>query len=409
MRILYISQYFPPEVGATQTRAYEMAQGLLKAGHKVTIIAEFPNHPHGIIPPEYQGKWFERTTLDGIDTLRVWVKASPVKSFRNRMAFYLSYMFMATLAGLFLARGKYDAIYATSPPLFVGGAALLISYLRRLPLFFEVRDLWPESAIALGELKNPRAIRLATRLEEACYHRARRVIVTTQEMATHLTARGFDKSHFQVIHNGANTDLFQFSVIDRNRLRDELGLNDKFVVGYAGLLGIAQGLESILDTAQRIEQQEPSIFFLIIGDGPVKTKLQEKAAKMQLSNILFLPSQPRTDIPGYLSAVDVVLVPLIKQRLIGALPSKMFDAMACKRPVILSAEGEAATILQEADAGIVTPPQDSEALCHALILLKQDDKRRERYGENGRIITVKQFSRQAQAQELTHLLSTTLS
>ena len=386
-----------------------MAQGLLKAGHEVTMIAEFPNHPHGIIPPEYAGKWYERATLDGIDVLRVWVKASPVKSFRSRMAFYLSYMLMATLGGLFLARGKYDAIYATSPPLFVGGAALLISYLRRLPLFFEVRDLWPESAIALGELKNPRAIRLATRLEEACYRRARRVIVTTQEMTTHLVSRGFKSSQFQVIRNGANTDLFQFSTTDRHRLRTELGLTDKFVVGYAGLLGIAQGLESVLDTAQQIEQQDTSIFFLIIGDGPAKAELQAIATKMQLSNIRFLPSQPRTDIPGYLSAADAVLVPLIRQRLIGALPSKMFDAMACKRPVILSAEGEAATILNEADAGIVLPPQDSEALCNTLVLLKQDDERRERYGENGRSVTVKKYSRQAQAQELVHLLSTTLN
>ncbi len=386
-----------------------MAQGLLKAGHSVTMIAEFPNHPHGIIPPEYQGKWYERATLDGIDILRVWVKASPVKSFRSRMAFYLSYMVMATLAGLFLARGKYDAIYATSPPLFVGGAALLISYLRRLPLFFEVRDLWPESAVALGELKNPRAIRLAIKLEEACYHRARRVIVTTQEMATHLVSRGFEASHFQVIHNGANTDLFQFSAAERHRLRTELGLNKKFVVGYAGLLGIAQGLESVLNTAHQLEQQDASIFFLLIGDGPEKAKLQAKAAEMQLSNIHFLPSQPRQAIPGYLSAADVVLVPLISQRLIGALPSKMFDAMACKRPVILSAAGEATTILHEADAGLILPPQDSEALCQALMLLKQDDDKREKYGENGRSVTVKKYSRQAQAQELTQLLSNTLS
>ena len=381
-----------------------MARGLLKAGHEVTMIAEFPNHPHGVIPPEYRGKWVERATLDGIDVLRIWVKTSPVKSFHSRMAFYLSYMLMATLAGLFLARGKYDAIYATSPPLFVGGAALLISYLRRLPLFFEVRDLWPESAIALGELKNPRAIRWATWLEEACYRRASRVIVTTQEMVTHLVARGFDETHFQVIRNGANTDLFQFSATDRHRLRTELGLDNKFIVGYAGLLGIAQGLESVLDAVQQLEQQDISIFFLIIGDGPVKADLQAKAAEMNLSTIRFVPSQPRIDIPSYLSAADVVIVPLIRQRLIGALPSKMFDAMACERPVVLSAEGEAAGIVQGADAGIVLPPQDSAALCNTLINLKQDAAGRERMGKNGRLITIEKYSRQAQAQELVNLL-----
>ena len=153
MRILYLSQYFPPEVGATQTRAYEMARGLVKAGHQVTMIAEIPNHPSGIIPPQYRGKLYEQANLDGIDVIRVWVKTSPVKSFPARMAFYLSYALMGTLAGLFGARGKYDLIYATSPPLFVGAAALSISHLRRTPMVFEVRDLWPESAIVLGELE----------------------------------------------------------------------------------------------------------------------------------------------------------------------------------------------------------------------------------------------------------------
>jgi colanic acid biosynthesis glycosyl transferase WcaI len=149
MRILYLSQYFPPEVGATQTRAYEMACGLVQAGHQVTMIAELPNHPQGIIPPEYRGKIYERSDLDGIDVIRVWVKTSPIKTFYSRMAFYLSYMLMAVMAGLLLARGKYDLIYATSPPLFVGAAALILSFIRRTLLVFEVRDLWPESAIGL--------------------------------------------------------------------------------------------------------------------------------------------------------------------------------------------------------------------------------------------------------------------
>jgi len=165
MNILYLSQYYPPEIGATQARAYEMVRGLVRTGHHVTMMTEVPNHPTGIIRSAYQGKIYERTNEDGIDVIRVWVKASPVKGFRNRMAFYLSYMFMATLVGLFLTRKKYDVIYATSPPLFVGAAALILSYLRFTPLVFEVRDLWPKSAVALGELRNPFFIRLAEKLE----------------------------------------------------------------------------------------------------------------------------------------------------------------------------------------------------------------------------------------------------
>jgi colanic acid biosynthesis glycosyl transferase WcaI len=219
MRILYLSQYFPPEVGATQTRAYEMAQGLIQAGHQVTMIVEVPNHPRGVIPPEYKGKLYERVVLDGIDVIRVWVKTAPVKTFTIRMAFYLSYMLNAILAGLFLARKRYDVIYATSPPLFVGGAGLVLSILRRTPLVFEVRDLWPESAVVLGELQNPLAIALAERLERACYRRARQIVLTTQEMKDHLAKRGIPTEKMQVVRNGANPELFQFDPLARRQIR----------------------------------------------------------------------------------------------------------------------------------------------------------------------------------------------
>lgn len=409
MRILYLSQYFPPEVGATQTRAYEMACGLVQAGHHVTMIAEVPNHPSGIIPPEYQGKWLERANLDGIEVIRVWVKASPVKTFRSRMAFYLSYMVMAALAGLFLARGRYDAVYATSPPLFVGGAALIISTLRRLPLVFEVRDLWPESAIALGELRNPRAIRWATRLEEACYRRAKKIVVTTQEMVEYLVNRGFPATKIKVIPNGANTDLFCFDPEARQQLREQLGLADKFVVIYAGLMGIAQGLESSLEAAEHLATTEPSVHFLYIGDGPVKAELQKKADSAQLTNVTFLPAQPRETIPGYLSAADAALIPLTRQRLVGALPSKMFDAMACQRPVILSAEGEACQVLATAKAGLTIPPEDPKALAQTIRQLQAAPELCTQFGQNGRQAVVANYSRQAQAQQLGQLLQAILA
>jgi glycosyltransferase involved in cell wall biosynthesis len=404
MRIKYLSQYFPPEVGATQTRAYEMACGLVRAGHHVTMIAEVPNHPSGVISPEYRGKFYERTNLDGIDVIRVWVKTSPTKTFRSRMAFYLSYTFMAILAGLFLARGRYDIIYATSPPLFVGAAALIISQVRRIPLVFEVRDLWPESAIALGELRNPRAIRWATKLEETCYRRARQIVVTTQEMVDYLSKRGFEANKITVIRNGANTELFCLDPTARCDLRNKLGLKDKFVVVYAGLLGIAQGLGASLEAASLLATIEPQVHFLFIGDGPVKRALQEQVENLGLTNVTFLPPQPRDTIPGYLSAGDAALIPLTRKRLLGALPSKMFDAMACQRPVVLSAEGEARDVLCEADAGIVVPPEDPPALAEAVLGLYGDPGLCVRYGQNGRRAVTAHYSRQMQAQQLVQLL-----
>lgn len=207
MRLLYLSQYFPPEAGATQTRAHEMARNWVRLGHAVTMIAEVPNHPSGVIPPEYRGKLWERKPLDGIDVIRVWVKASPVKTFGSRMAFYLTFMMSAALAGM-LVRGRFDWVYASSPPLFVGGAALAISYLRRIPLVFEVRDLWPESAVALGELSNPKAVALATKLEEACYRRARKIVVVTEGIRDKLLERGYPAEKVVLIRTGPTSSCF---------------------------------------------------------------------------------------------------------------------------------------------------------------------------------------------------------
>ncbi len=404
MRILYLSQYFPPEVGATQTRAYEMARGLIEAGHHVTMIAEVPNHPSGIIPPEYTGKLYKRATLDGIDVIRVWVKAAPVKTFRTRMAFYLSFMGMAAWAGIFLARGNYDVIYATSPPLFVGAAALATSALRRIPFVFEVRDLWPESAVALGELRNPHAIRMAQWLERACYKHARRIVLTAQEMQDHLVGRGVPADKLHIIRNGANPDLFRFDKQARQQIRAELGLDQKFIVAYAGLLGLAQGLESVLEAAAPLQAIEPSAHLLFIGDGPLKPNLMARAEQLRLKNVTFLAAQPRQQIPAYLSAADAALIPLVRQPIIGALPSKMFDAMACERPIILSAEGEALLVLMQEQVGVNVPPESTEPLCQAIQALKQDPDLARYYGKRGRQAVIERYSRQAQAQQLEQLL-----
>ncbi len=404
MRVLYLSQYFPPEVGATQTRAHEMAQGLVRAGHEVTMIAEVPNHPAGVIPPEYRGKLYERDKLDGIDVIRVWVKTSPVKTLRSRLAFYLSYAAMASLAGLLLARGKYDVILATSPPLFVGAAGLVLSYLRRTRLVFEVRDLWPETAVALGELRNPRAIRWATRLEEACYRRAQRIVVTTAEMVGYLGARGFGPEKITIVRNGSNTELYRPRDEAGSQLRDKLGLKNDFVVVYAGLLGVAQGLDAILGAAARLRTRDAGIRFLLIGDGPLKGELEQQARALGLDNVDFIPAQPRHTIPDYLSAGDLALVPLTRKRLIGSLPSKMFDAMACCKPVLLCAEGEAVDVLRQADAGIVVPPQDAAAAAEAILKLRADPRLAERLGQNGREAVCRSYSRQALAARLTDVL-----
>lgn len=404
MRILYLSQYFHPETGATQARAYEMAIKWIQMGHKVTMLTEFPNHPSGIIPPSYRGKLFERINLDGIDVIRVWVKASPVKNISNRLLFYLTYMINAIIAGLILVRGKYDFLYATSPPLFVGGAALVLSRLKCIPMFFEVRDLWPETAVEIGELSNPHVISIATKLEEMCYQRAIQVVVVTQGMYDRLIQRSVPPSKLIISPNGANIELFTFKLSERNRIRTELGLESKFIAIYAGIHGLAQGLETVVQTAHLLADK-PNIHFILIGDGPKKAVILALAKSYNLPNLTMLPEKPRELIPYYLSAADVALVPLRKTEIFkSTLPSKLFDAWSCKRPVIVSIDGEARAIVETVKGGIFISPEDPVRMAEALIYLMNSPAERQSMGENGLAYTKQNHSRSALAEKLIILL-----
>jgi glycosyltransferase involved in cell wall biosynthesis len=403
MHVLYLSQYFPPEVGATQGRAWEMARGLVAAGHRVTVICEIPNHPQGVVPRAYRGRLWSRSNEAGIDVIRVWTASSPRKTFSRRMAFYTSFMVHAALAGL-LARGRFDLVFATSPPLFVGGAALALSHLRRVPLVFEVRDLWPESAVELGELASPAAIRWATHLEEACYRRACRIVVVTRGIRECLEARGIPPGRLRLISNGANVDLFGFRPGGREEIRGRLGFDGCFVAIYAGIHGVAQGLGTVLEAAERLRGRT-DIRFLLVGDGPEKSALQASATERSLSNLTFLPAQPRETIPDVLSAADAALVVLRDAELFrGALPSKLFDAWACERPVVLAVDGEARELLDEAGGGVFVPPENAGRLAAAIERLAADPAGCAAMGRRGRLVTVARFSRSAQARELEEVL-----
>jgi glycosyltransferase involved in cell wall biosynthesis len=403
MRVLYFSQYFPPEVGATQTRAYEMCRYLASRGHKVTAITEVPNHPSGIIPSEYRGRLSERRTEDGIDVLRLWVWTSPEKTFRSRMQFYLSYMGMSALAGVLL-KGKYDVVYATSPPLFVATAGLITALARRVPFIFEVRDLWPESAVALGELNSKKAIAVAEKLEVAMYRRARRIVVVTQGIHARLIERGISGSKIAVITNGANTEKFRYTSEGARHVEEMLGLAGKFVVMYAGVHGIAQGLETLLQAADLLRRRN-DITFLFVGEGPRKVHLKQIAQEQGLTNVRFLPEVQSDLMPSYLSAAGCAIVPLRDELLFrGALPSKMFEAWACARPVILSVAGEAEQVMQQADGGLAIQPEDATSMAQAIERLADNPNQAQQMGEHGRDFVQKHYSRQVQAQKLEELL-----
>jgi colanic acid biosynthesis glycosyl transferase WcaI len=404
MRLLYISQYYPPEVGATQTRAYEMARHLAARGHQVTVLTEVPNHPVGIITPAYRGRLFQRSQEDGLDVIRVWVKTAPQKNFGTRLAFYSSFMVNATLAGFLLARDHYSLVYATSPPLFVGGVAWALDAIRRIPFVFEIRDLWPESAIAIGELKNPRYIRWATWLEQSCYQRSCHIVTVTRGLRDRLIERGIADTKVTVIPNGASTDLFRPMPEVGVQIRSRLGLVDQFVVMYAGLLGVAQGLHTLVESASLLQNE--SVHFVFVGDGPVRGELEKTVQKYGLSNVTFTGLVPRHEVPGYLSAADVAAViftdkPLFRR----SMPSKMFDALACECPVLLSApEGEAVSVLRQAGGGVHVAPESPQAIARAVCDLKAHRDQTRLLGQHGRRFVEQHYSRQAQARQLAELL-----
>jgi len=398
MKILMLTQYFYPEVGATQTRIYEFARNLISKGHEVTVITEVPNHPIGIIHEQYQGKLFIMEEIDAIRVIRVWVWARQKKSFANRILFYLSYMVMSFFAGLYF-KGRYDIIFATSPPLFVGVSGYLLSLFKRSRYVLDIRDLWPAAATALGELSNKRIISLAEKIERILYKNADAIVAVTHGFCKFIRQSGGDKDKIFYIPNGTVEDIFKPLAPDPE-LKKKLDLEGKFIVTFAGTLGIAQGLWSLIHAAKLLRHYE-DIVLLFIGDGPVKHMLIELARKLKLTNTYFYPQVPITDINPYLSASDILLVSLKDDVVFNTfIPSKLFDFMACGKPIILSVDGEARQIFEKAEAGIYASPENFYELSDAIIRLYEDSGLRRRCGRNGRNYVTRNFSRKKQSEQL---------
>lgn len=404
MNILYISQYYPPEIGATQTRAVEMARNLVKLGHQVTVLTEFPNHPTGIIPKQYRFKFFAREHDAGINILRVWVFASPNKNFITRILFYFSFMFTAIVGGLAL-RGKYDVVFATSPPLFVAAAGYVISFFRKTKFVLEVRDLWPETAVILGELSNKYFINLSEKLELFLYNKSVRIVTVTQRFKNRILEKvSISEEKIAVIPNGANTELYRPAEKDSSVL-SELNLEPStFIIAYTGLHGLMHGLDFVVDTANLL-RNEKDVFFLFIGEGVRKAFLIETAVKYGLQNIKFLDAQAEENLPRYIHSCDLGLT-TIKKTVVSdrVIPVKVFTYMACARPVLLCVGGETREIVESAGAGMYAEPENAEQLKEAILKLKSDPALCKKMGQNGRKLVEQHYSRAALAQQLEQCL-----
>ncbi|MGZ4413778.1 MAG: glycosyltransferase [Gaiellaceae bacterium] len=397
LKVLLLSQYFPPEIGATQTRMQAFAEYLTARGHEVTVICEFPNHPHGVIPPEYQGRLFEDDRSNDYRVIRVWVNATEEKTQRTRMAFYLSYMSVATLVAPLA--GRPDIVVATTPPLFTGVAGALIARMTGAPLVLDVRDLWPAAAVSLDQISGSMARSLAEALEHWLYREAAQIVAVTQPFCRHIERVATLRHPPVLIPNGTLESFF----VDGDRsARSELGVDDdRFVVMFAGTLGIAQALPSVLEAAAVAGD---GFAFAFVGDGPLREPLLVQASEHGLTNVSFHEQVPLEEIPRLLAASDALLVSLSGHRTFADfVPSKMVDFMATGKPVVLSARGESARLLERAGGGLVVAPEDAGALASALRWLADHPGEAAEMGDRGREFARKRL-RSTQAERLERVL-----
>ena len=379
MKIVLLTQYFPPEIGAAQRRLSGLAARMAARGHDVTVLTAMPSYPLGRIYPGYGGV-IRREERDGVHVIHTLVYPTQKADYLRRLTNYFSFVASSLVFGAaLLDRPEY--LIVESPPLFLGVTGFLLARLKGARTIFNVSDLWPESAVSLGKLsRESTAYRMSEKLEEFCYRRAWLVTGQAKSILASIQER-FPGIRTYFLSNGVETRLYDSSPGPGN--------GATCVVLYAGLHGLAQGLDQVIDAAGAIRDGGRSRFVLI-GDGPEKEALRARAHALGLSNITFRDSLPSREVPAAVAAADIVLVTL-KVYIPGAVPSKLYEAMAAGRPVVLVADGEAAEIVRTHNAGLVVRPGDTEGLVKAVCTLRDRADLRREMGASGRKAAEEQF------------------
>jgi colanic acid biosynthesis glycosyl transferase WcaI len=368
MKILFLSDNFPPETNAPATRTYEHAVEWVRAGHEVTVITTAPNFPEGRLFAGYRNAWRIAEIMGAIQVIRVKTYITANEGFLRRSLDYVSFMLMGGLAALFHPRP--DVVVTTSPQFFCAMAGWVVTRIRRLPWIFELRDLWPASIVAVGAMRKSRLIRWLERIELQMYRDADAVVSVTHAFKADLVRRGIDPAKIEVVLNGV--DLSRYRPMPKDEaLLDQLDLRGKFVVGYLGTHGMAHALDKVADTVTLL-RDHPGIVFLFAGAGAKRAELEETVRARKLGNVRLIPSQPKAMMPRLWSVHDLALIPLRNQDLFTTvIPSKIFEAMAMGTPVLLSVpEGEATNLVQATACGFSVPPEDSQAMADTIVRLQ---------------------------------------
>lgn len=404
MKILFLSDNFPPEVNAPASRTYDHALEWVKSGHEVTIITCAPNFPKGKVYEGYRNRLYQTEMIDGIRVVRVWSYITANKGFIKRTLDFISFSVSAFFAGLFQ---KADIIVATSPQFFTALTGRTLAFWRRKPWVMEVRDLWPESIKTVGAMKDNAFIRYFEWQEKRCYRSAKRIVVVTDSFKKTLTQRGIDPAKIDVVKNGINRSLFT-PIAKNESLIEQLGLQGKKIIGYIGTHGMAHKLDFILTCAEHMQGQN-DYHFLFIGDGAEKMTLQQYAEEKKLSNVTFLDSVSKNEVAQYISILDLSLINLRKSDLFKTvIPSKIFENAGMQIPIIMGVEGEAQEIVEKYKAGLCFLPENEEDFVQKLHLLLDNPEIYKECQEGGLQLSL-DFDRKTLAQDMLQAITHALS
>ncbi len=396
MRVLILSQHFPPEVTASRFRVEAFTRALIEDGHDVHVVCAVPNHPLGVIDAAFRGRLIARKRRGRLRVTYVWVSTKQTKSFLSRLANYASYAFMSTLVGVLDERP--DVVLATSPPLPVGAAGVAVAARHRVPWVFDARDLWPKAAVVLGELNGERAIQAAELLERWLYSEADLIVTVTEPFRRHIQSLAPPETPVELLPNGTTQRWLEAGEGEPDRAA--LGIpQDRFVLAYAGNLGLYHALDVAIEAAELLDD---SFELLLIGHGPLRSQLERRAAELPPGRVRFAGLMAPEDAAKHLRAADALLVSL-HASLTDVLSSKLFDYCAIGRPVIVAAAGETRRVVEEADAAYVVPPESPAEIAGAVRALRADPELQARLAASGRHLAT-EYLRERQASRMISLL-----
>lgn len=402
MRIVFLSHYFPPEVNAPAVRTFDHCVRWAAAGHEVHVITCIPSHPTGVPFPPYRKRWYQEEVVQGVHVHRVWTFLAANSGVALRVVNFLS--FIPTSVWRAIRLGRVDVIVATSPQFFCAVAGGLAGALKRTPWVMEVRDLWPESIPEVGAMKESFVIRALRAVAKGLYRHATTIVCLTRSFMDQIAGMGIPREKMAFVPNGIDPSMWESRCGPEER--QALGFTpEHVVVSYVGTLGMAHGLSTILDVAARLRTEAPNVRFLLVGDGSDGVALRERLTRDGLTNVTMPGMVARERVPGLLAASDILLVSLKASPMFEkVLPSKLFEAMAAGRAIVMSVGGEARSVLERAEGGVAVEPGNGDAIATAIIELAGDPERRERLGTAGRAFVQQEFTRDRWAAEmLRHL------